>query len=169
MRLQRSAKLVSIGAVIVTVLTPYPASASVLRAAGGLSGTLTVQTETAITPGLEAVIKQYQKVNPGVHFSLITLNTTTARAENILSLSSSGAPDIGWVELSTGVYSALVKQNELESLAPVWQKDNLTSEYPPGSVAYMNTGTSPTPYGMLLFAGLGSMVFYNENDFKKAE
>ncbi len=167
MRLQRSARLVSLSAVIATVLAPYSASAST-RPAGGLTGTLTVQTEGSITPALDAVIKQYQKVNPGVHFSLITLNTTTARAENILALSSSGAPDIGWVELSTGVYSALTKQNELESLAPVWKADNLTAEYPPGTVSYMNTGTSPTPYGMLLFAGLGSMVYYNENDFQKA-
>lgn len=171
MRLQQSATLVSIGAVLATVLTPYPANASVrptLKADRGLTGTLTVQTETAITPGLEAVIQQYQRVHPGVHFSLINLNTTTARAANILALSSSGAPDIGWVELSTGVYSTLMKRNELTSLAPLWKADNLTSEYPSGSVAYMNSGTSPTPYGMLLFAGLGSMIFYNKTDFTKA-
>ena len=89
MRLQQPAKLVSIGAVIATVLTPYPANASVrptLKVDRGLTGTLTVQTEPAITPGLEAVIQQYQRVHPGVHFSLIKLeHHDSARREHTRS------------------------------------------------------------------------------------
>src|ERR1017187_6520515 len=126
---------------------PYAAQASAHAAVAAQpeSGTLTIQTETYEAPGLTAVVDLYKKANPNVNVTFLNLTSTTARSENILQLSSSAAPDVGFVELGSDVYSPLVSHNELESLAPVWKADNLYNEYPAGSIAHMNSGTSSTP------------------------
>ena len=161
---------IAVSVCIMMLAIPYAAQAGAHAAVAAQpeSGTLTIQTETYEAPGLTAVVDLYKKANPKVNVTFLNLTSTTARSENILQLSSSAAPDIGFVELGSDVYSPLVSHNELESLAPVWKADNLYNEYPAGSIAYMNSGTSSTPYGMFLFAGLGSMLFYNKTLFAKA-
>lgn len=134
---------------------------------GSSSQTLTVQTLANTLPAIQAVAKKFQAAHPGVKITYSTLTDETSRGPNITVLGGNGTPDVGFVELSTGVYSTLVKNKALTDLDSVYQTDGLYQKISKDKIDYMTNGTGH-PYGLLLYDAWGSVIFYNEKQFADA-
>lgn len=81
-------------------------------------------------------------------------------------LSSTGTPDIGYLQRSTGVWSALLKNKQLTPLDDVWKAAGLADKYTKSQVDYYTTNGQH--YGVLYEQLLINPVYYNKAAFAKA-
>jgi raffinose/stachyose/melibiose transport system substrate-binding protein len=81
-------------------------------------------------------------------------------------LSSTATPDIGYLQRSTGVWSALLKNNQLTQVDDVWQAADLANKYSKGQVDYYTT--NGRHFGVLYEELLINPVYYNKAAFAKA-
>lgn len=156
---------VSTGSLLLAATAVALAPSSAGAAVPDVTSTLTIQTYTG-TPGLEAIGKLFMAEHPGVKLVFETLTAVTSRGPNVAVLSSSGAPDIGYVEMGNGVYTTLAEHGELVNLSPVYKADNLTRELSTNLQAY--TAVGGQQYSVVLDGGLGSFFWYNPQQFASA-
>jgi ABC-type glycerol-3-phosphate transport system substrate-binding protein len=136
--------------------------------AGGV--TLTVQTFTPPEgTALTAVANEYHKLHPSVSFNVEQITQQQSRTTNQQLLASSSPPDIGFIQPGLGVYENLAKNNDLQSLAGVWQQSGLNS-HAINSLKDVYTqdgaihGTYAAPSDSVDFA----MIWYNKTQFQQA-
>lgn len=161
--IQRAVTLGAVAAIGIGVL----AGCGTGTGASSSSKTLRVQIPTGPTAtAMEQVGKDFEKANPGVKVTFEGLSSDSSRGPNTALLSSTATPDVGYIQRSTGVWSALLKNHQLTDLGSVWTADNLAQEYSPSQVASYTTGGHH--YGVLYDELLIDPIYYNEDAFKKA-
>lgn len=141
----------------------------ILSACGGAGGVTVLRVQATQGPGAQALqqaASDFEKSHPNVKISIETVDDTTSRGPNISVLSSPNAPDIGYLQRSTGVYSTLVQNNELTNLDSLWQKNNLASQYGTQVASYFTTNSHH--YAALLDALYISPIFYQKHIFAQA-
>ena len=144
----------------------------ILSACGGSGGsgaqsTLRIQIfQGTYAQAFQQAAQGFEKSHPDVKVSIETLDDTTSRGPNITVMSSSDAPDIGFLQRSTGVYSALVKNNDLVNLDPLWQQSKLASLYGDQTSNYFTTNGHH--YAVLLDGQYINPIFYNKQLFAQA-
>jgi raffinose/stachyose/melibiose transport system substrate-binding protein len=159
----RTLALCAAGALCTTVLTACGTGP------GGAAGsdTLRVQVPTgALATSMQKVAADFEKANPGTKVSLESVDSAASRGPNVALLSSSATPDIGYLQRSTGVWSALLKNKQLTDLDDVWSANGLADKYSPSQTAYYTTDGHH--YGVLYDELLINPVYYNVDAFKKA-
>jgi raffinose/stachyose/melibiose transport system substrate-binding protein len=129
--------------------------------------TLTVQTLASTLPAIKVVSDAYTKLHPNVKFVFSTLTGDSSRGPNIAVLGGAGAPDLGFVELGTGVYSALADNHALVNLNSVYKADDLYNSISKDKIDHMTNG-SGEPDGLLMYDAWGSVLFYNKSLFAQA-
>ena len=137
--------------------------------AGGPGGITTLRVQSSQGQGAQALQEiaiGFEKSHPNVKISIETLDDTTSRGPNITVLSSGNAPDIGYLQRSTGVYSVLVQNNELASLDALWKQLNLAGQYGTQTTSYYTANNHH--YAVLLDTLLICPIFYNKQIFEKA-
>src|SRR4051812_46090221 len=93
---------------------------------GGDGKTLRVQIPTGpLASAMQQVGKDFEKANPGTVVTFEGVDSGSSRGPNVALLSSSGTPDIGYLQRSTGVWSALLKNKQLTPLEEVWKAAGL--------------------------------------------
>jgi raffinose/stachyose/melibiose transport system substrate-binding protein len=133
----------------------------------GGNDTLRVQVGAGTgATAMKKVADDFEKANPGVTVTLEAVDADASRAPNAALLSSSTAPDVGYLQRSTGVWSTLIKNDELLPLDDVWKKNDLASKYAPSQVSYYTT--KGKHFGVLYDELLVNPVYYNVDAFKKA-
>lgn len=136
---------------------------------GGAGGVTALRVQATQGPGAQALqqaASDFEKSHPNVKISIETVDDTTSRGPNISVLSSPNAPDIGYLQRSTGVYSTLVQNNEFVNLDSLWQKNNLASQYGTQVASYFTTNSHH--YAVLLDALYISPIFYQKHIFAQA-
>jgi raffinose/stachyose/melibiose transport system substrate-binding protein len=135
--------------------------------AQGDSSKLRIQVPTGtLATSMETVITDFKKVHPGTDISLESVDSAASRGPNIALLSSSATPDIGYIQRSTGVWSALLKNKQLQNLDDVWSAAKLADNYAPSQTAYYTT--EGHHYGVLYDQLLINPIYYNVQAFQKA-
>jgi raffinose/stachyose/melibiose transport system substrate-binding protein len=132
------------------------------------TGTVRVQQFTGSpATSLAKTVQAFQQANPGIKVQVETVNTDTGAAPNTAVLSSNDPPDVGWLEPGSGVEGALLKNNDLVNLQPLWNKLNLESRYDPGTLSSQFKDPSRR-YAVLTDAQYIVQVFYKPSVFAKA-
>ncbi len=157
-----------VGALAVTVACGLAACGTGTQGTGSATeGTVRVQTATGPTAdAMKRVADDFEKANPGVTVELESLDANASRSPNAALLSSSTAPDVGYLQRSTGVWSTLIKNHELLSLDDVWKASKLADKYAQSQVDYYTTDGHH--YGVLYDELLINPVYYNVDAFTKA-
>jgi raffinose/stachyose/melibiose transport system substrate-binding protein len=148
-------------------------TAGVLSACGtGPTGakdgkSLRVQIPTGpLASAMQQVGKDFEKANPGTKVTFEGVDSNGSRGPNIALLSSTATPDVGYLQRSTGVWSALLKNGQLTQVDDVWSAADLANKYSKSQTAYYTTDGHH--YGVLYEELLIDPIYYNRAAFKKA-
>ena len=151
---------------IVAILMILSSCGSSAGSSGGVT-TLRVQApQGPAAQALQQIATSFEKSHSNVKVSIETLDDTTSRGPNISVLSSNHAPDIGYLQRSTGVYSTLVQNGEFTSLDSLWQQLNLANHYDTQTASYFTTNGHH--YAVLLDTLYINPIFYNKHIFDQA-
>ncbi|MGW3462272.1 extracellular solute-binding protein [Streptomyces olivaceoviridis] len=150
------------------------AVASVLSACGtgpgsssGDGTSLRVQIPAGpLADRMQQVGKDFEKANPGTEVTFESVDSNSSRGPNVALLSSTATPDIGYLQRSTGVWSALLKNKQLTRIDDVWKAARLADKYSKSQTAYYTTNGHH--YGVLYEELLIAPVYYNKAAFAKA-
>ncbi|GGZ15247.1 hypothetical protein GCM10010300_69100 [Streptomyces olivaceoviridis] len=150
------------------------AVASVLSACGtgpgsssGDGTSLRVQIPAGpLADRMQQVGKDFEKANPGTEVTFESVDSNSSRGPNVALLSSTATPDIGYLQRSTGVWSALLKNKQLTRIDDVWKAARLADKYSKSQTAYYTTNGHH--YGVLYEELLIAPVYYNKEAFAKA-
>jgi raffinose/stachyose/melibiose transport system substrate-binding protein len=134
---------------------------------GGDGKSLRVQIPSGpVATAMQQVGKDFEKANPGTKVTFEGVDPNSSRGPNVALLSSTATPDIGYLQRSTGVWSALLKNNQLTQVDDVWQAADLANKYSKGQVDYYTT--NGRHFGVLYEELLINPVYYNKAAFAKA-
>ena len=128
---------------------------------------ITVQVISGVAvSAFQEIVKGFEATHPNITVTIESVSDTDLRGPNIPVLSSTHPPDVGWLQRGLGIYSVLLAHHDLLSLSSVYKADNLAQAYGPALTQYYtNNGQQ---YGILTDRATYDIVFYNENEFKKA-
>ena len=115
---------------------------------------------------IHAAALSFQASHPDVKVTLTVITDAQKVGPNLTVLTSSNPPDIGFVPITTTVYSRMFQANDLVSLSDVWGKSNLWKRYGPQTTKTL----APTgvPYVIDISPVYYDIIYYNVNAFKKA-
>ncbi|MEV6156809.1 extracellular solute-binding protein [Nonomuraea sp. NPDC052129] len=134
---------------------------------GGDGKSLRIQIPTGpLASAMQQVGKDFEKANPGTVVTFEGVDSGSSRGPNVALLSSTGTPDIGYLQRSTGVWSALLKNKQLTPLDDVWKAAGLADKYSKSQADYYTTDGHH--YGVLYEQLLINPVYYNKAAFAKA-
>lgn len=85
---------------------------------------------------------------------------------NVAVLSGENPPDVGLIATGTAGYQALVADNQLADLAPVWEAADLDTRYPESLNQTLDYGGKH--YSIGIATGYYNVLYYNKDLFKKA-
>ncbi|WP_314177169.1 ABC transporter substrate-binding protein [Streptomyces winkii] len=150
------------------------AVASVLSACGtgpgassGDGKSLRVQIPSGpLAKRMQEVGRDFEKANPGTKVTFESVDSDSSRGPNVALLSSTATPDIGYLQRSTGVWSALLKKKQLTQIDDVWDDAGLAKKYAKSQSAYYTTNGHH--YGVLYEELLVAPIYYNKAAFAKA-
>ena len=154
---------------VIAVVAPLLLVLSGCGSSGSTGGITTLRVQASQGPGAQALQQaatSFEKSHPNVTVSIETLDDTTSRGPNISVLSSNNAPDIGYLQRSTGVYSTLVQNGELTNIDSLWQKLNLAKQYNPQTASYFTTNGHH--YAVLLDTLYINPIYYQKHIFAQA-
>ncbi|MEU5640903.1 ABC transporter substrate-binding protein [Streptomyces milbemycinicus] len=150
------------------------AAASILAACGtgpgassGDGKSLRVQIPAGpMAERMQQVGKDFEKANPGTKVTFESVDSNSSRGPNVALLSSTATPDIGYLQRSTGVWSALLKNKQLTPIDDVWNAAGLADKYAKSQTAYYTTNGHH--YGVLYEELLIAPIYYDKAAFAKA-
>ncbi|MES4908251.1 MULTISPECIES: extracellular solute-binding protein [unclassified Streptomyces] len=150
------------------------AAASILSACGtgpgassGDGKSLRVQIPAGpMADRMQQVGEDFEKANPGTEVTFESVDSNSSRGPNVALLSSTATPDIGYLQRSTGVWSALLKNKQLTPIDDVWDDAGLAHKYAKSQTAYYTTNGHH--YGVLYEELLIAPIYYNKAAFAKA-
>lgn len=119
-----------------------------------------------LATAMQQVGKDFEKANPGTKVTFEGVDSGSSRGPNVALLSSTATPDVGYLQRSTGVWSSLLKNNQLTQIDDVWTGAGLASKYSKSQTAYYTTNGHH--YGVLYEELLIDPVYYNKAAFAKA-
>lgn len=167
MRAHRILRAAPYAAFLLAAACILPACGTGTGPGGGDGRTLRVQIPNGpLATAMQQVGQDFEKANPGTKVTFEGVDDNSSRGPNIALLSSTATPDIGYLQRSTGVWSALLKNNQLAQLDDVWQATGLGNKYAKSQVDYYTT--SGHHYGVLYEELLIAPVYYNKAAFAKA-
>lgn len=131
------------------------------------SGTVTVQMQQGPENAKEfgAVIRAFKKQYPRIKVNTVIVPNAALIGSNLTVLTSSNPPDVAQVPINSTVYSRMLQAKQLVPLNDVWQKDNLSSVYPPAVAATLKS--NGTPYVVNYHEVYYCVVYYNTALFKR--
>lgn len=163
--MRNRAKALLTGAVLSPLLLVAGLSAPLAHAAA--KETITVQVISGIdVTAFQKLATNFEKLHPNIAVQIESVSDADLRGPNIPVLSSKNPPDVGWLQRGMGLYSTLVDHHALLSLSSLYQTGGLAKAY--GSTLTQYYTVNGQQYGLLVDRATYDIVFYNENEFKKA-
>jgi raffinose/stachyose/melibiose transport system substrate-binding protein len=158
------------------LLRPIALSATalggLLAVGGGMTSAATTTTLTVqilaggFQKAIQAAATSFEAMHPGVTVDLTVISDQAKVGPNLTVLTGSNPPDIGFVPITTTVYSRMFQAKQLVSLRSVWNQSDLWKRY--GSQTTHTLASTGTPYVVDISPVYYNIVYYNVNAFKKA-
>jgi raffinose/stachyose/melibiose transport system substrate-binding protein len=164
---QRGIGLAALAAAAAACAVLASSASSATASSAEASNTIRVQVEPGgqDLAGMQAFIKGFTALHPGVHIKIETITNAAKGGSNLTVVNGSNPPDIAVVPTNAPAYEKLVAQGGLTDLAPVWKAAKLDKRLP----ASLNALTTykGKHYAMSLFSVFYSMLYYNVDMFNK--
>jgi ABC-type glycerol-3-phosphate transport system substrate-binding protein len=163
----RVTRYTAVASVLLTAAAVLSACGTGPGASSGDNKSLRVQIPGGpMATAMQQVGKDFEKANPGTKVTFEGVDPNSSRGPNVALLSSTATPDIGYLQRSTGVWSALLKNNQLTQIDDVWNAAGLANKYSKSQTAYYTTNGHH--YGVLYEELLIAPIYYNKAAFAKA-